>query len=126
MELRLLIAATIAMAATAHAQTSAPAAAQNGMSGMSGMAGTAPAAPSGTKNASAMSEGEVRKVDKAQNKLTLRHGPIENLDMPAMTMVFRVSDPRLLEGLKTGDKVRFHAEQPNGVLTVTAIEPAVR
>lgn len=124
MKLRLLIATTIAMATSLHAQT--PAASPGGMSGMSGMADMAPAAPSGTKNPSAMSEGEVRKVDKAQNKLTLRHGPIENLDMPGMTMVFRVSDPKLLEGLKAGDKVRFHAEQPNGVLTVTAIEPAAR
>jgi Cu(I)/Ag(I) efflux system periplasmic protein CusF len=118
---RIVCAVTLLIAASAHAQT-----ATTGHEGMSGMSGMAPAAASGTKNASAMSEGEVRKVDKAQGKLTLRHGPIENLDMAAMTMVFRVSDPKLLEGLKTGDKVRFHAEQPNGVLTVTAIEPAAR
>jgi Cu(I)/Ag(I) efflux system protein CusF len=121
---RILCAATLLIAASVHAQTATTG--HDGTSGMSGMAGMAPAAAGGAKNASAMSEGEVRKVDKAQNKLTLRHGPIENLDMPAMTMVFRVSDPKLLEGLKNGDKVRFHAEQPNGVLTVTAIEPAAR
>ena len=69
-------------------------------------------------------DGEVRKIDPAQGKLTLRHGRIENLDMPGMTMVFKVADPRLLEGLKAGDKVRFAAESRNGVLTVTAIEPA--
>jgi Cu/Ag efflux protein CusF len=69
-------------------------------------------------------DGEVRKVDKEQGKLTLRHGPIQNLDMPGMTMVFKVSDPALLDPLKVGDKVKFAAENRNGVLTVTAIKPA--
>jgi Cu(I)/Ag(I) efflux system periplasmic protein CusF len=125
MKLHLLIATTLAMAASVHAQTPAASpGAMPGMSGMPGMSNMAPAANSGSPMASAMSEGEVRKVDRALNKLTLRHGPIENLDMPGMTMVFRVSDPKLLDGLKTGDKVRFHAEEPNGVLTVTKIEPA--
>lgn len=68
------------------------------------------------------SDGEVRKVDKAQGKLTLRHGPLQNLDMPAMTMVFKAADPKLLEGLKEGDKVKFSAEKVNGAFTVTAIQ----
>jgi Cu/Ag efflux protein CusF len=42
------------------------------------------------------SDGEVRKVDKEQGKITLRHGPLQNLDMPAMTMVFKVADPKVL------------------------------
>ncbi|HET7868422.1 MAG TPA: copper-binding protein [Burkholderiaceae bacterium] len=74
--------------------------------------------------ATAMSEGEVRRVDKEQGKLTLKHGPIANLEMSAMTMVFKVADRKLLDGLKVGDKVRFAAENVNDVLTVTAIEPA--
>jgi len=69
-------------------------------------------------------EGEVRRVDKAQGKVTLRHGRIENLDMPPMTMVFTVADPQFLERLKPGDKVRFSAEKINGSYTVTGIEPA--
>jgi Cu/Ag efflux protein CusF len=69
-----------------------------------------------------MTDGEVRRIDKAQAKLTLRHGPIANLDMPRMTMVFQVADPRMLETLKEGDKVRFVADKVNGVYTVTAIE----
>jgi Cu/Ag efflux protein CusF len=69
-----------------------------------------------------ITEGEVRKVDRAQGKVTLKHGRIENLDMPAMTMVFRATDPRLLDQLKPGDKVRFAAENINGALTVTAIQ----
>ena len=74
--------------------------------------------------ASAMSEGVVRKIDAANAKITLRHGPIANLDMPGMTMVFRVQPPELLDAVKVGDKVRFHAEDINGAFTVTAIQPA--
>ena len=70
------------------------------------------------------SEGEVRKVDVDQGKVTLRHGPLANLDMPAMTMVFTAADKKLLEGLKQGDKVRFTADKQNGTYLVTAIEAA--
>ena len=69
-------------------------------------------------------DGEVRKIDKEQGKVTLKHGPIANLDMPGMTMVFKVSDPKMLDGIKEGDKVRFTADKVNGAITVTAIEPA--
>lgn len=72
----------------------------------------------------AMTEGVVRKIDAANGKLTLRHGPIANLDMPAMTMVFRLQSPELLSGLKVGDRVKFHAETIGGTLTVTAIQTA--
>lgn len=81
-------------------------------------------APAASAAAASRSDGEVRKVDKAQGKLTLRHGPIANLDMPGMTMVFKVADPRMLESVKEGDKVKFSADRINGVFTVTAIEPA--
>lgn len=77
-----------------------------------------------TAAASAQTDGEVRKVDMGQGKVTLRHGPLTNLDMPAMTMVFTATDKKLLEGLKEGDKVRFTADKQNGVYVVTAIEPA--
>lgn len=77
-----------------------------------------------TAAATPMAEGEVRKIDKAQGKLTLRHGPIANLEMPGMTMVFRVADPKLLDAVKDGDKVRFTAERLNGAFTVTAIQRA--
>ena len=74
--------------------------------------------------ATALSEGQVRKVDTDAKKITLRHGPLDNLGMPPMTMVFQVSDPAFLDKVKTGDKVRFRAEQVNGVYTVTRIESA--
>jgi Cu(I)/Ag(I) efflux system protein CusF len=82
-----------------------------------------PAAAPATQT-SAMSEGVVRKIDATNAKITLRHGPIANLDMPGMTMVFRVQPPELLDAVKVGDKVRFHAEDINGAFTVTAIQPA--
>ena len=67
-------------------------------------------------------EGEVRKIDKEQGKVTLKHGPIANLDMPGMTMVFKIADPTMLDRIKEGDKVRFAADRVNGAITVTAIE----
>ncbi len=69
-----------------------------------------------------LAEGEVRKVDHAQGRLTLRHGPIESLAMPPMTMVFRVQDPGLLEELKPGDRVRFEARRIDGAYVVTRLE----
>lgn len=75
-----------------------------------------------TAAVNALTEGEVRRVDRAQGRLTLRHGPIESLGMPPMTMVFRVQDPAWLEGLKPGDTIRFQAERINGAYTVTRLE----
>lgn len=69
----------------------------------------------------ALSEGEVRKVDKEAGKVTLRHGPLENLGMPGMTMVFRVKDPAWLDTFKKGDRIRFRAEKVEGVFTVTEV-----
>ncbi len=66
--------------------------------------------------------GEVTKIDKAQGKITLKHGPIKNLDMEEMTMVFRVQDPKMLDTVKAGDKVKFDADRVNGQLTVTKIQ----
>jgi len=71
---------------------------------------------------SAMSEGEVRKINKETGKITIKHGPLANLDMPGMTMVFRVQDPAMLDQVKEGDKIRFIADKIDGVFTVTKIE----
>lgn len=78
--------------------------------------------PTAATPAATTSDGQVRKVDKTQGKVTLKHGPIANLDMPGMTMVFKVRDPKMLDSLQQGDKVRFAADNVNGALTVTAIE----
>ena len=71
-----------------------------------------------------MSGGEVKKIDKQAQKITLKHGPIKNLDMPGMTMVFKVADPSLLDKVKAGDTVKFTAEDQGGAMVVTAIEAA--
>jgi Cu(I)/Ag(I) efflux system protein CusF len=71
-----------------------------------------------------MSTGEVRKVDKEAKKITLKHGEIKNLDMPAMTMVFQVKDPAMLDKFKPGDKVRFRASGEDGKYTLTELEAA--
>ncbi|HEX8012119.1 MAG TPA: copper-binding protein [Casimicrobiaceae bacterium] len=89
--------------------------AESGGRGMQGIAG-----PRATGS---MSQGEVRKVDSAVGKLTLRHGSLDNLDMPPMTQVFRVRDPAWLAPLKVGDNVRFVVERIDGNLTVTALKP---
>lgn len=108
---RILAIASLATALGANAQTAPASAADH-------------AAHHPASAAAPQSDGEVRKVDTAQGKVTLRHGPLENLAMPAMTMVFKVADPKMLEGLKEGDKVKFTADKVNGAFTVTAIQPA--
>lgn len=69
-----------------------------------------------------LADGEIRRVDKEAKKITIKHGPIPNLDMPPMTMVFQVKDPSLLEQVKAGDKVKFQAEKAGGQYTVTKIQ----
>ncbi|MBS0511940.1 MAG: copper-binding protein [Proteobacteria bacterium] len=81
----------------------------------------ATAAPAAS--AAATSEGTVKKVDKAAGRLTIAHGPLKNLDMPPMTMAFRVSDASLMDKVKVGDRIRFVAENADGTLTVKALEP---
>jgi len=69
--------------------------------------------------------GEVRKIDEATGKITLKHGPIKTLDMDeGMTMVFRVQDISVLKQLKVGDKVKFDADRVDGQITVTKIQKA--
>ena len=83
------------------------------------------AAPGQTAGASgAFADGEVKKVDKSAGKVTIKHGPLEALDMPPMTMVFRVKDPAMLDKMKAGDKIRFKPEKVGGNYTVTEYQPA--
>jgi Cu(I)/Ag(I) efflux system protein CusF len=110
----LLVIATLA-ASAAHAQTAMkPADAPVAIDNKKAM--TSPNAD--------MTEAEVRKVDMDNKKITLKHGDIKNLDMPGMTMVFRVKDPAMLDKVKAGDKVRFKAEKSHGAIVVTDLQPA--
>ena len=70
----------------------------------------------------ALSAGTVKKVDKATGKITISHGPLDNLGMPPMTMVFRAGEPSILDGVEAGDKIRFTAERVEGVFRVTKLE----
>lgn len=67
---------------------------------------------------------EVRRIDKAAGKVSLKHGEIKNLDMPPMSMVFQVKDPGQLDALQVGQKVRFQAVQESGAYWVVKIEAA--
>lgn len=71
-----------------------------------------------------MTDGEIRKVDKENKKITIKHGEIKNLDMPGMTMVFQVKDAAMLDKVKAGDKVKFVAEKSDGAIVVTDIQPS--
>ena len=81
-------------------------------------------APASAANEATWSEGEVRRVDRENKKITLRHGEIKNLNMPPMTMVFQVKDPALLDKAAVGTKVRFQAAQEGGSYLVTDLQPA--
>ena len=95
----------------AHAQS------MDGMKGMDKPA-SVPAA------ANVMTDAVVQKVDPAKSEIVLKHGEIENLGMPAMTMGFGVTNTKMLDGVKAGDKVRFHAEMMKGRPTVTRLDMA--
>ncbi|SMF99591.1 copper-binding protein [Burkholderia singularis] len=69
-----------------------------------------------------MSHGEIKKIDTAAGKLAIKHGPLENLGMGAMTMVFKAKDPAMLSQVKVGDKIDFVAEEVNGALTVVKLQ----
>lgn len=102
--------AALALAGFAHAQTGASAVA---------------AAPAGgSPTAAELVDGQVRKIDRENRKITLKHGPLTNLDMPGMTMVFQVADEAMLDKVQPGDKVRFMAEKVDGRFTVTRMEAA--
>lgn len=80
------------------------------------------ATPSSSEAAANMNQGEVRKIDAATQKITLRHGPIASMGMPPMTMVFGVQDAGLLESISVGDKVNFVVEQKGTQFVVTELQ----
>ncbi len=78
----------------------------------------------GTAATPGWTDGEVKKMDKATGKLTLKHGEIKHMDMPGMTMVFVAKDKALLDKVQVGDKVRFMVVNENNQMVVTDIQPA--
>ena len=71
-----------------------------------------------------MTDGEIKKIDKGNKKLTIKHGEIKNLDMPGMTMVFQVKDAAMIDSVKVGDKIRFNVERGPGGFVVTDLQPS--
>ncbi|RSZ40926.1 MULTISPECIES: copper-binding protein [unclassified Variovorax] len=90
--------------------------------GPAGAQSTQPSAEAPAAAATELAEGEIRKIDKDNRKLTIRHGPLKNLDMPGMTMVFGVKDDAMLDKVEVGSKVRFEAEKIDGRIVVTKLE----
>ena len=72
--------------------------------------------------ADGMTEGEVRKIDPETQKITIKHGPIAKYDMAGMTMVFRVSDPTMLNKVAVGDKIIFDIEKTGGAMVVVSLQ----
>lgn len=67
-------------------------------------------------------EGEIRRIDRDQGKITIRHGPIDGFDMPGMTMVFRVRETTLLDRAAVGDAVRFTVVRTGDGMVITALD----
>ncbi|MFC7299654.1 copper-binding protein [Herminiimonas aquatilis] len=76
------------------------------------------------KPAATLSDGEVRRINKEGGKVTIKHGPLDNLDMPGMTMIFRVQDPAMLDQIREGDKIKFVADKVDGVFVVKELHIA--
>lgn len=106
-------------AVTPEMKKAAPAAGDAAMKPMAGK-GEKKMADSGA----AMAQGKIKRVNKSAKKLTIKHGEIKNLDMPPMTMVFKVADDAMLDSVKKGDDVMFHVEDRGGAMVITEIKPA--
>ena len=113
------LAASLLVLGTGSALAQAPAAA-----GADSHSSHHPAAAASPEPQAELSEGEITRWDPRTLRLTLKHGEIKNLEMPPMTIVFRVADASVVGDLKPGDKVRFRAEQISGAYHVQRIEKA--
>ncbi len=71
-----------------------------------------------------MVDGQVKEVKKKDGKVTIKHAPIPNLDMGAMTMVFTAKEKSMIKGLKVGDKIKFQTKDVGGKLTIMKLEKA--
>ncbi len=103
--------------------SSAPAFAQS-HTGHGAHAAPTSASTTQSQSQAMLADGEVKRVDKAAGKVTVSHGPLKNLGMPAMTMVFRVKEASWLDALQAGMKIRFQAETVDGALTIVRYEAA--
>ncbi|GAA3947388.1 copper-binding protein [Allohahella marinimesophila] len=90
------------------------------MKGMQGQMG----AKKGMKHdGGPMSSGVLRNIDTDARTLTIKHGPIKNLGMPPMSMVFQTDEGVNLDGLEAGEKIKFRVVDRQGKMTITEIQP---
>lgn len=71
-----------------------------------------------------VTRGQVTKIDEAQAKLTIQHGPIKKFNIDAMEMIFKAADLAMVKAVKVGDKIDFHVDKVNGQMMVTKLEKA--
>ena len=76
----------------------------------------------GTAATPGMTDGEIRKIDKENGKVTIKHGEIKHMDMPPMSMVFNVKDKAMLDKVQVGEKIQFIVIQDAGKMVVTDIK----
>jgi len=76
----------------------------------------------GTAFAAEFTKGKIKKLDEKAGKVTIIHDELKNLEMPAMTMVFKIGDGVDAAGLKEGSDIEFVADRVNGKLTVTEVK----
>ncbi|HIC7208214.1 copper-binding protein [Burkholderia stabilis] len=117
------IATTITVTALAIGAFAVPAFASGDMSGMD-MSGMKMSSGGSAESKAALTDAEVKKVDAATGKLTLKHGALENVGMPPMTMAFKAKDATMLEQVHAGDKVKVRIENVNGTLTIVKLVKA--
>ncbi len=108
----------IGVSAALAAILAAPAFAGNDMAGMS--MSTKASAMKGSSNA--LTEAEVKKVDAATGMITLKHGALENVGMPPMTMAFKAKDAAMVRQVHEGDKVKVRVENVAGTPTIVKLE----
>lgn len=115
--------------------------AMSGMPGMKGMQGMSPrdmkargvdektqTHPSDVDSATTVTvvlsdtRGVIQAINQAEGKVKLKHGPLPKLSMPAMTMVYRVQDPKLLEEVKEGEEVGVTVEKVGETFVITGFQ----
>jgi Cu/Ag efflux protein CusF len=71
-----------------------------------------------------MTDGVVRAIDHDAGTITVEHGPIKDLGMPAMTMPYHVKDRGMLTAVKPGDKIKMSVDKMGDLYTITTIQRA--
>ncbi|KWN13774.1 RND transporter MFP subunit [Burkholderia territorii] len=123
MKMNQLIATATAAAAFAAGAFALPALAAGDMSGMD-MSGMKMSPGGAAESNAVLTNAEVKRVDPASGKITLKHGALENVGMPPMTMAFKAKDAAMLGEVRAGDKVKVRVENVNGTLTIVKLVKA--